>query len=179
MDNSFHLRLRRVCWISLMVVQGFPMCHATPSLCYRTPHEAVETVISDSFFYPTLNGKGYRVIKLEEDPILHQRWALIGDCNHPEWIALTFPVRELDGATAFKMGQGLVRALPVIRAGDIVQLWMQEDLLRIEMAGVSEDNGSLGNTIRVHSLYGNANGMSPPAQFTGVVRGPLNVEIQP
>jgi flagella basal body P-ring formation protein FlgA len=108
---------------------------------------------------------------------------MIVSCGHPEWPAFAFPA---NGAISIKTLQEGDRSLtesvktaPVVRAGDIVRLWRQESLLRIEVAGVSEESGGLGNTIRVRLLRRNPDDQSIPEQFSGVVRGPSNVEIQP
>jgi flagella basal body P-ring formation protein FlgA len=68
---------------------------------------------------------------------------------------------------------------PVVHVGDLVRLWKQESLLRIEVAGVSEESGSVGKTIRVRLLRSNMDGQTTTEQFSGVVRGPSDVEIQP
>jgi hypothetical protein len=56
---------------------------------------------------------------------------------------------------------------------------MQEGVLRIEAAGVSEESGGLGKTIRVRLLRRNTDDQSIAKQFSGVIRGPLDVEMQP
>jgi hypothetical protein len=66
-----------------------------------------------------------------------------------------------------------------VHAGDLVQLWRQENFLRIEIPGVSEETGDLGKTIRVRLLHRNTDDQSAPEHFSGVVRGPFSVEIQP
>jgi hypothetical protein len=67
----------------------------------------------------------------------------------------------------------------VVHAGDIVRLWKQEDLLRIEVAGVSEETGGLGKIIRVRLLRRNADDQAIQERFSGIVRGPSDVEMQP
>jgi flagella basal body P-ring formation protein FlgA len=78
-----------------------------------------------------------------------------------------------------QMRGGSVRSIPVVHAGDIVRLWKQEDILRIEVAGVSEESGGLGKTIRVRLLRQNTDSQVIPEQFFGIVRGPSDVEMQP
>ena len=72
-----------------------------------------------------------------------------------------------------------ISTAPVVRAGDIVRLWRQESFLRIEVAGMSEESGGLGKTIRVRLLRRNTDDQSIPEQFSGVIRGPSDVEMQP
>ena len=71
-----------------------------------------------------------------------------------------------------------IRTAPIVRAGDVVRLWKQESSLRIELAGVSEESGGLGKTIRVRLLRRNTDEQSVPEQFSGIIRGPLDVEMQ-
>ena len=66
-----------------------------------------------------------------------------------------------------------------MRAGDIVRLWWQENLLRIEVAGVSEESGGLGKTICVRLLRTNTDAQLIPKHYFGVIRGLSDVEMQP
>jgi ribosomal 50S subunit-recycling heat shock protein len=68
---------------------------------------------------------------------------------------------------------------PLIRAGDVIEVWRQEDLLRIEVSGVAEQSGSMGETIRVRLLRPAGSNQSLEEQFSGVVRGRADVEMQP
>jgi flagella basal body P-ring formation protein FlgA len=108
---------------------------------------------------------------------------MISSCSHPEWPAVAL---QATGTASIKVPvegrlsviEG-VRQAPVIHAGDIVRLWRQEDLLRIEVSGVSEQSASLGQTIRVRLLRRNADDQSIREQFSGIVRGPSDVEMLP
>jgi hypothetical protein len=179
MSNS----LRYVEVMSLLILQGVFVVNSASAVCYATPRAAFDAVVTSSSLSPTLENSGYRVTRIQSDPVLGLRWAMIVSCGHPEWPALALPAK---GAISTKASQEVDRSLtesvktaPVIRAGDIVRLWRQESLLRIEVAGVSEESGGLGNTIRVRLLNGNTDNQLIPEQFSGVVRGPSNVEIQP
>jgi hypothetical protein len=183
MKNARCSRLRYVGAISLFALQGVYMASSSLAVCYSTPRMAVDAGAMSPSSSPASIKNGYRVTKIESDPVLGQRWAMIASCGHPEWpafalatngaVSLTFP-QEAQRSLA----DG-VRTAPVIRAGDVVRLWKQEKLLRIEVAGVSEESGGLGKTIRVRLLRRNADDQSIPEQFSGVIRGPSDVEIQP
>ena len=67
----------------------------------------------------------------------------------------------------------------MVRAGESIRLWGQDDLLRIDVAGIAEEDGGLDKTIRVRLVQRNTDGQSIPQQLIGIVRGPSNVEIQP
>jgi flagella basal body P-ring formation protein FlgA len=70
-------------------------------------------------------------------------------------------------------------SIPVVHAGDIVRLWRQEELLRIEVVGVSQESGGLGKAIRVRLLRQNTDNQAIQEQLSGIVRGPSDVEMQP
>jgi hypothetical protein len=181
MGNRLRPQLRYV-GVTLLILQGF-VVNSASAVCYSTPRAAFDAVLTSSPSSPAPASRGYRVTKIQSDPVLGQRWAMIVSCGHPEWPAVALPA---NGATLITTLQERdhsltesVKTAPVVHAGDIVRLWRQESLLRMEVAGVSEESGDLGSTIRVRLLRGNTDGQSTPEQFSGVIRGPLNVEILP
>ena len=169
-------------WISFLTLQGMGVVSSALAICYKTPQIAIDASITSSKLSPVLTDNSYRVTRIERDPVLGKVWAKIVSCDHPEQPAVALPVNETD---TLKISQQLDRAsitniqtAIVIRAGDVVRLWRQENILRIEVAGVSEESGGLGKTIRVRLLRNNT-GESVPEQVIGIVRGPSNVEMQP
>jgi Chaperone for flagella basal body P-ring formation len=183
MSNSFRSQLRYLRVISLLVLQTVLVVNSARAICYVTPRAAFDAAITSSSFSPTLESSGYRVTRIQSDPVLGRRWAMIVSCSHPEWPALALPANGTISIKTLQEGNRSltesIKTAPVIHAGDIVRLWRQESLLRIEIAGVSEESGGLGNTIRVRLLRRNTDDQSIPEQYSGVVRGPSNVEIQP
>ena len=168
--------------ISFLILQGMVVISSALAICYKTPQIAVDANITSFEPSPVLTDDGYRVTRIQRDPVLGRKWAMIINCNHPEQPAVALPVNETD---TLKISQQLDRAsitniktAIVVRAGDVVRLWRQENILRIEVAGVSEESGGLGKTIRVRLLRNNT-GESVPEQVIGIVRGPSNVEMQP
>jgi flagella basal body P-ring formation protein FlgA len=103
---------------------------------------------------------------------------MIASCNHPEWPLVALPVSTstVDGRRSLAEG---VEVPLVVRAGEIVRLWRQESFLRIEAAGISEESGGMGKTIRVRLLKTSSDRQAKPEQFSGIVRGPSDVEMQP
>jgi hypothetical protein len=183
MSNSLCSQLRYFGLISLLTLQGIFVASSARATCYSTPRTAIDAVITGSLSDPDLKSGDYQVVRIQPDSVLGQRWAMIANCDHPEWPAFALPVNR---ASSPKAPQGekrslteSVRTAPVVRAGETVRLWRQESLLRIEVAGVSEESGDLGKTIRVRLLRRNTDDQSIPEQFSGVVRGPSNVEILP
>lgn len=183
MSNSLYSHLRDIGLISVLTHQG--MFAATPaqSTCYSTPGTAIDAIATNPSSSPALESSGYRVISVQFDSVLGKRWVTIVNCGHPEWPALALPTNGaeplLQPEEARRSLTELVRAAPVVRAGELVRLWRQESLLRIEVEGISEESGALGKTIRVRLLHRDIEDQSRPQQFTGVVQGPSNVEMQP
>jgi hypothetical protein len=180
------MRNSRCCWLryaaipALLALQGMFMLHSSQAECYTTPSTALDALVANSSLSPTLKNDGYRVIRIESDQVLGQRWAMIARCGHSEWPLVALPAK---GASlplpqeAKRSASENVRTVPVIRAGDVVRLWRQESLLRIEVAGLSEESGCVGKTIRVRLLH--TDDQSIPQRFSGVIRGPANVEMEP
>jgi hypothetical protein len=169
--------------VSLFSVPGVSIGSSATMACYSTPRLAVDSTDPNSSLSPATKDGGYRVTKIESDPVLGRRWALIARCSHPDWPVFAVPANgagllAVPGEPARSLGEDL-RTSPIVRAGDIIRLWRQEHFLRIEVAGVSEESGGLGKTIRVRLLRRNTDDQSTPAQFLGIVRGPSDVEIQP
>ncbi len=97
--------------------------------------------------------------------MLGQRWAVVASCDHPEWPVVALP------AQAAKTREESFHAALVVHAGDIVRLWKQEEFLRIETAGVAEENGYPGKTIRVRLLHRSTDDPLVQQQLAGIVRG--------
>jgi hypothetical protein len=181
MRNSLSLQLRYLGLVSLVTLQVAFVASSARATCYDKPHTAINADATSSLFLPVVKSGGYKVTKIQSDPVLGQRWAMIASCGHPEWPAFALPA---NGGSLPRASQETARPLtvstaPVVHAGEIVRLWRQESLLRIEAAGVSEESGGLGKTIRVRLLRRNTDDQSVPEQFSGIVRGPSNVEILP
>jgi len=183
MRNSRCFWLRYVGIAALITLQGMSMLNLSQAECYSTPRTALDAFAGNSSFSPTLKNDGYRVTRIESDRVLGRRWAMIARCDHPEWPVFALPTTGASLLASPEETERLVttglRTAPVVRAGDVVRLWRRESFLRIEVAGVSEESGGLGKTIRVRLLHRSTDDQSIPEQFSGVIRGPANVEMQP
>ncbi len=150
---------------------------------YNTPAAAASSMKPGSSLSPTADGSGYQVTSTESDPLSGQRWAMITSCDHPERPAFSLLADGSDSA-----GHPLLRepqavtskaqVTPVVHAGETVRLWRQEAVLRIELAAVAEENGSLGKLIRVRLLRRNTDDQSTQTECADIVRGRLDVEMQ-
>jgi flagellar basal body P-ring formation chaperone FlgA len=180
MSNSLHSHLRDIGLISLLAHQTMFVAIPAQAICYSTPRTAIDAIATNSSSSPALEGNGYKVISVQLDTAQGKRWATIVNCGHPGWPPLALPTNgAIQPQEAARSLTEVVRAAPVVRAGELVRLWRQESLLRIEVDGISQESGALGKSIRVRLLRKDMDDQSTPQQFTGVVRGPSNVEIVP
>lgn len=178
-DNPFSLRR---CASIIFLVTLEAMSTASRAACYHTPQEAIDAFVANLSFALTSENNGYQVARIDLDKVLARGWAMIARCDHPEWPAIAFRANGVDWLALPQARErslaDSVRMAPIVRAGDVVRLWKQESALRIELAGVSEESGGLGKTIRVRLLHRNTDEQSITEQFSGIIRGPLDVEMQ-
>jgi hypothetical protein len=171
-----------LCWIAALILP----CSAHVSLaqtgCAKTPAAAMERFRATSSMPANTEGPGYRVTGIHSDPVLGHSWVSIANCEHPDWPEVSVRVEKSDGAPSRRVERAraeLFPSVPVVRAGDIVRLWRQEDLLRIEVTGVAEQSGGIGKTIRVRLLRRSMDDGPKEEELTGIVRGPSDVEMLP
>jgi hypothetical protein len=180
MENEFCLCKKIFLgWIALLGLLGLASV-AWAADCAGTPAAAVKSAVTiSSLSSPQSESQGYRVASVRWDPVMRQSWATIVSCGHPDWPGISLRTGEADDAVHTVSALVRDERSPVVRAGDIVELWRQEDLLRIEVTGVAEQSGSVGETIRVRLLRRAGSNQSVEEQFSGIVRGRADVEMQP
>lgn len=177
-------RLVAFCWIIGSGLLGVVVPNTVLAACARTPAAAAGIAGPGTPFSVAGGGDGFRVKSTRWDPVLRQRWAQIVSCAHPEWptVELEASSLQIDPSPSLEgdrnREESLLPLMPVIRAGDVVQLWSQEGDLRIEVGAIAEQNAGMGKTVRVRLLQRKTLGQQVEEQFLGVVRGPHNVEMQ-
>jgi len=180
MNDCLQVRFRTA-WLLLMaLLSTLVFQHVVLAICYSTPRMAVDLPASGGSSLSARKSDGYRVERIRVDPILGQRWATVVRCGHPELPTFSLPVEgeSLIGSPEMtERDLGEVKAVPMVRAGDLVHLWRQESSVRIEVGGISEENGVRGKTIRVRLLHGSTDDPLVAREIFGVVRGPANVEM--
>jgi hypothetical protein len=121
---------------------------------------------------------GYRVASIRWDPLLHQCWAKLVSCSHPEQPAVEILMPLPEQHTAPATMPPTASLSPVVHAGDLVRLWSEDGNLLIETSGIAEASGATGSTIRVRLLHPNLEGQQQEQTLRGIVRGPRDVEMQ-
>lgn len=177
-----------ICGMALLSSPGFAESSPAPAICYGTQAAAVDSMKTGSSqaavrLTGSSTGGGYRVARVQSDPLLDQEWVMVARCDHPEWPLSGFPASEKNAATlsSAERQKGIEhsRSAPTVRAGDVVRWWKQETLVRIEASGIAEDSGEVGERIRVRILPANTEDPPPQESIVCVVVGPAVVEMQP
>jgi hypothetical protein len=150
------------------------------SVCARTPELALKATSAHGGVKNTSGEDGYRIKAVRWDPLLSQHWAMIESCQHPERPVVALPLSEFApksiSALAHRGDQSAPLPFPVIHAGDLVQMWRQEQDLRIEIAGRAEESAAIGSRVRIRLLRSGFE-FGTEQIVTGIVRGPGDVEI--
>jgi hypothetical protein len=136
------------------------------TLCARTPELALRSGQAGRS-----QSEGYRVASTRWDPMLNQRWAMIASCSHPE--RPTFALLVSGPEVARNAAQ---TPFLVVHAGDLIQLWSQEQNLRIEAAGQAIEGGAIGSRVKVRLLHTGFD-LGEEQTMIGIVRGAGSVEI--
>ena len=162
-------------WLAAMILATHAVRSAAiSSACASTPSEAVNAGSRQ------MDGQaGYRIAAVRADPLLHQRWATVVRCDHPELpsFIVFLPAQEQESALPVAAQTQLRVLPPAIKAGDSVRLWSRSSTLQIEVSGVAEESGAIGSRIRVRVAHAGLDGQMTGRTIAGVVRGPAMVEI--
>jgi hypothetical protein len=103
------------------------------------------------------------------DNVLHRRWAVIVDCDHPERPWAMEEVKPWHETVSASSSPSHLPA-PLIRAGAEVQLWRTSPDAHVNLRGIALDAGAEGQTIRVRVQHSTA-------VLEGKVRGAGSVEL--
>jgi hypothetical protein len=121
---------------------------------------------------------GYRVVARRWDATLRMGWELRQDCAHPEWPARSVAVSAVLQSGRVQPSELLQTARPLlVRAGDRVQLWQQDENVRIEMSGVAEESARNGEHVVVRVTRQTDDAGLAVERINGMVRGAGDVEM--
>jgi hypothetical protein len=158
-----------------------------PHGCFRSIAEAAQQTHSLDPANLGPNGPasgGFRLEELRRDRMLNKRWAIVRSCDHPERPAMTVAM-GLDDASqpvatqASEPLQAPSYTAPVVRAGATVRLVGGNGNLHLEMTGVAQSNGALGQQIQVRLVSLTTNNEAAARILTGTVRSAGVLEWEP
>jgi flagellar basal body P-ring formation chaperone FlgA len=165
---------------------------------------AVSTILSTNLYATSLNSVGceasvpagaslpaniktaptQRLVSVTQDTLLRSRWALLVDCQHPEWPArMMLLPKEVDhsdvaGRVApVRSARTQQVAASMVRAGETVRLWRRDAVASLETTAVAEESGDVGKRIRVRLLRRGIDSEEAPKQLAGVIDGAGSVEM--
>jgi len=164
------------------VIAGMMACgvaRASEPSCYRSAAEAAAQV-------GVRGVEGYRLEAVRRDVFAGTVWAIVKSCGHPERPGVMV-LTSL--GTGMASGVGMTRPASqalVMLAGSRVRLVQTSENVQMEMSGVAQGSGAVGDRVRVRlvpvSLEGGAGEQASWATSerfaTGVVRSRDLVEVE-
>jgi hypothetical protein len=180
-SSRLHVSPPLVWAVALLGTSGIAAAAQIQLSCARTPAEAIAGSDSiPSIGPPSRVEMGYRVVAAHWDPLLHQRWATVISCGHPELPAFAVLVsgsrEELILPPHPSRRSSATASSPIVHIGDQVHLWSADHNLRIDTSGIAVNSGSAGDTVRVRLPRF---GLEAQHIVNGIIRGLREVEIQP
>jgi hypothetical protein len=119
-------------------------CHAEVS-CFRTPAQAAVQVGEQQ-------GGGYRLEFVRQDAFGSRNWATVRSCAHPEWPAVVVRSAASVTAPAVNVSAAAQVAPPIVVGGSRVRVVLADAMARVEMSGVAQASGRVGDRIAVRIL---------------------------
>src|SRR5277367_6835645 len=92
MNNSLRFQPRHLATSFLLLLRLVSVPSFARAVCYDTPDSAIDAVGTNILIPPASKNRGYKVVKIQSDSVLRQRWAIISNCSHPEWPERALPV---------------------------------------------------------------------------------------
>lgn len=167
--------------VGMGVSRPLPALSVPPRACFRTAGEAVGgTGIATG-------GTGFFLESLRTDRMLRRNWATVRSCDHPERPGISIMAgavagEAVGGALRETTTQPAARTSLVVRAGAGVRVVRVERSVRIEVAGVAQSAGAVGERIRVQLVpvqRGAGDGAAVPQVVDAVVRSSDVLEMEP
>jgi hypothetical protein len=128
--------------------------------------------------------EGYRVVARNWDPVLRRGWESRQECQHPEWPLRLAAIKTVEGDTASVKSAAAPMPTPAIeqqpllvKAGDKVRVWMQDQAVRIEMSGVVERSAHQGERVVVQITRQDDETGLTVQRIAGMVSGAGEVEM--
>ena len=168
-------RMMAVCGLAMVVMGGSKAWGSEPARgCYRSVTEAVAG-------QGTQDGDGYWVESLRLDVLLGRSWATVGRCGHPEWPAMVVASGNARVAVGTPSGSpsAAVSVALAVRAGAAVTVVRNEEAVRMEMAGVAQQSGGVGERIRVRVVRVSDEAGAPEEFVEAVVKSADVLEMEP
>ena len=124
------------------------------------------------------------MVAVKHDAVRDLRWAVMVDCVHPEWPAKLVPlvgkdVAQMQAVTAVVVPAAVVKETGplTVKAGEMVRVWSNDGVVKMETTGVAQESGGVGKRIRVRMLRQGMESIATEKVVTGLVAGLGSVEM--
>jgi hypothetical protein len=117
--------------------------------------------------------QGYRQSSVIRDVALGQEWTVYSSCVHPETpriAVMAYPPVAQARRVGGEAEADVPHALPAVRAGDRIRLWLRSPVAQVDLSAIALENGAAGATIRVRVEPGGT-------VLRGAVRSAESVEL--
>ena len=118
---------------------------------------------------------GFRLEGVRGDVYTGGAWAMVKSCLHPDWPAVMVSSHQIFAVRPASTQQ-LANEKPLLLAGSRVRVVSFEANVRLELLGVTQASGGLGDRVRVRISLADAT--SEEKFVIGLVRGPELVEME-
>ncbi len=129
-------------FVALVLVCG--TCRADVS-CFRTAKQAAVQLGEQ-------DGGGFRLEFVRWDEVGGRGWASVRSCVHPEWPAAMLPAdgtHRSDRPAVASVGQPSPAMHMDVMGGSLVHVVLADAVVRMEMTGIAQSSGRVGDRIRV------------------------------
>lgn len=148
--------------------------------CAPTPLAASQASLQSGG--DTQISSGYRATAAIVDKTTARIWIRVIACGHPERPAILVPLYlpiALEKPSAVTPPHSSSQPL-VVHAGQALRLHSVSDKSRIEISGIAEQQGAIGQAIRVHLVSGFTSAANTPArQLVATITAQGEAELQP
>jgi hypothetical protein len=139
----------RVSAVVAALLMGTGACQAEVT-CFKTAAQAAVQVGEQ-------DGGGYRLEFVRRDGISGRNWASVRSCAHPEWPAVVVvtgaaPVAPSQPGRNEAVAKAVPVPPPVVTGGRTVRVVLMDAVSKLEMTGITQGSGRLGDVVRVRIL---------------------------
>jgi hypothetical protein len=160
-------QMRMMIFLAMALSAGFARGEVS---CFRTPAQAAVGVGEQE-------GGGYRLEFVRRDALGGRTWARVRNCAHPEWpgVLVRSAVR-LAAEPHLNDDKAVIEMVhPEMVAGKRVRVVSGDAMVRLQMTGVAQASGRVGELIQVRILAPGGDGEG--RMEVAVIRSPELLEL--
>lgn len=150
--------------------------------CAPTPVAAAQAAFVADL--SPLSGKGFRATEATFDVATHRIWVRVVACNDPArpavLVPFSLPVMTASASLPQESGKPTIstRKTIAVRAGESLSLHFAAGNSRVDLQGTAEEQGYVGQLIRVR-IASTLAGQTTPRHLKATLIAPGEAELQP